>query len=100
MIRLWLERTLPQEFADLLPAGVVVIGAASETPQTPLVRLGAAHGIIASSRIRYNGELMDAAKELRVISRTGMGLDNIDLAAASARGIAVCNAPDGPTIST
>ena len=29
-----------------------------------------------------------------------MGVDNIDLAAASARGIVVCNAPEGPTIST
>src|SRR5438128_1296838 len=100
MIRLWLERRLPPEFVDLLPEGVRIIAAASDTPQMPLAMIGDAHAIVASSRVQYNAALMDSATDLRVISRTGMGVDNIDLAAASARGIAVCNAPDGPTIST
>ena len=34
---------------------------------------------------------------LRVIARTGIGVDSVDIAAATSRGIAVCNAPDGPT---
>jgi D-3-phosphoglycerate dehydrogenase len=59
-----------------------------------------ADAIIASARVRYDAELMDRVPTLRVISRTGIGLDNISLADASERGIAVCHAPDGPTIST
>jgi D-3-phosphoglycerate dehydrogenase len=43
---------------------------------------------------------MDRAPRLRVISRSGTGLDNIAIHDATQRGIAVCNVPDGPTIST
>ena len=43
---------------------------------------------------------MDLAPRLRVISRTGVGYDTVDVVAATARGIAVCFAPDAPTVST
>ncbi len=43
---------------------------------------------------------MDLAPDLRVISRTGIGYEKVDVAAATERGIAVCNTPDAPTIST
>jgi phosphoglycerate dehydrogenase-like enzyme len=43
---------------------------------------------------------MDRAPDLRVIARTGIGYERIDLAEATRRGIAVCNTPDAPTIST
>ena len=59
-----------------------------------------AQAIVASARVRYDAELMDRVPALRVISRTGIGLDNIAVHEATARGIAVCNVPDGPTTST
>ena len=43
---------------------------------------------------------MDRAPALVVIARTGIGYDAVDVAAATRRGIAVCNTPDGPTVST
>src|SRR5919107_6136857 len=43
---------------------------------------------------------MNAATRLRVIGRAGVGVDNIDVAAATQRGIVVMNAPDGNTITT
>src|SRR5437764_9205589 len=43
---------------------------------------------------------MEAAKKLRVIGRAGVGVDNIDVAAATMRGVVVMNAPDGNTITT
>jgi phosphoglycerate dehydrogenase-like enzyme len=43
---------------------------------------------------------MDRAPQLRVIARTGIGVDGVDEAEATRRRIAVCNAPDGPTVST
>src|SRR5260370_10815895 len=57
-------------------------------------------GLIVRSETKVTAELMDAAKKLRVIGRAGVGVDNIDVAAATARGIVVMNAPDGNTITT
>src|SRR4030095_7915009 len=44
--------------------------------------------------------LMDSATKLRVVGRAGVGVDNIDVPAATERGIVVMNAPDGNTITT
>jgi D-3-phosphoglycerate dehydrogenase len=100
MFKIWFERTLPAEFIPLLAEDSFAVGAANETPKNPLAALGEAQAIIAGSGIYYNDEVMTQAPHLRVISRTGIGLDNVDVAAATARGIAVCNAPDAPTIAT
>lgn len=100
MYKIWFERTLPPAYASLLNGVAVAVGAASETPETPFAALEEAQAIIAGGRIRYNAALMDLAPHLRVISRTGIGLDNVSIPEATARGIAVCNAPDAPTIAT
>lgn len=57
-------------------------------------------GLIVRSATKVSAELMDAAKTLRVIGRAGVGVDNIDVNAATARGVVVMNAPDGNTITT
>jgi D-3-phosphoglycerate dehydrogenase len=59
-----------------------------------------ADGVIVRSATRITAELMDAAEKLRVIGRAGVGVDNIDVKAATERGIVVMNAPDGNTITT
>ncbi len=51
------------------------------------------------------GHRWDAARfarfpDLRIVSRMGIGYDNVDVAAAVAAGVTVCNAPDAPTVST
>lgn len=57
-------------------------------------------GLVVRSETKVTPELMNAATRLRVIGRAGVGVDNIDVAAATARGIVVMNAPDGNTITT
>lgn len=57
-------------------------------------------GLIVRSETKVTAGVMDAAKKLRVIGRAGVGVDNIDVPAATARGIVVMNAPDGNTITT
>lgn len=54
---------------------------------------------VGRSATQLPAELLRAAKRLRVIGRAGVGTDNIDLAAATALGIAVINAPSGNTIA-
>jgi D-3-phosphoglycerate dehydrogenase len=99
MNRIWLERALPSEYLSLF-VDAIVAGSASATPDQPFVALPGAHAIVAGSRYKYDGEVMDRSPELRVIARTGIGYDNVVVADATARGIAVCIAPDSPTIST
>ena len=55
-----------------------------------------AAGLIAGTE-KINEDLLQRAKSLKVISRYGIGLDNIDLEAAKMRGIIICNTPDAPT---
>jgi D-3-phosphoglycerate dehydrogenase len=57
-------------------------------------------GLIVRSETKVTPEVLDAANNLRVIGRAGVGVDNIDVPAATIRGIAVMNAPDGNTITT
>src|SRR4051794_35537658 len=57
-------------------------------------------GLVVRSETRVTVEVMDAAAKLRVVGRAGVGVDNIDVAAATTRGIVVMNAPDGNTITT
>jgi D-3-phosphoglycerate dehydrogenase / 2-oxoglutarate reductase len=47
-----------------------------------------------------SAEVIEAAKSLRVIGRAGVGVDNVDLAAATRRGVLVMNSPGGNTVST
>ncbi|MGI8566070.1 MAG: phosphoglycerate dehydrogenase [Pyrinomonadaceae bacterium] len=57
-------------------------------------------GLIVRSETKVTAPLMDAAGRLRAIGRAGVGVDNIDVPAATARGIIVMNAPDGNTMTT
>ena len=57
-------------------------------------------GLIVRSETKVTANLMDAAGKLRVIGRAGVGVDNIEVPAATTRGIVVMNAPDGNTITT
>jgi D-3-phosphoglycerate dehydrogenase len=65
-----------------------------------LEALATANGLIVRSATKVREEMLALAPELRVIGRAGVGVDNIDLEAATARGVAVANAPAGNTVST
>ncbi len=58
------------------------------------------HGILVRSETKLNKRVIEAATQLRIIGRAGVGVDNVDVPAATARGIVVMNTPVGNTIST
>src|SRR6516164_8559375 len=60
----------------------------------------AADGVIVRSGTRITAELLENPGKLRAVVRAGVGVDNIDVAAATRRGIVVMNTPGGNTVST
>src|SRR5438067_2917504 len=62
--------------------------------------LAGCEGLMVRSETNVPAELLDTAKSLRVIGRAGVGVDNIDVPAATSCGIVIMNAPDGNTITT
>ena len=57
-------------------------------------------GIVVRSSTDVTPEVLKAAENLKVVGRAGVGVDNIDIDAATERGVLVMNTPDGNTIST
>jgi len=62
-------------------------------------RIGAYHGILIRSATKMTAELIDRATNLRVIGRAGVGVDNVDVPAATRRGIVVANAPQSNVVT-
>ena len=100
MLRLWSDRTIPPLIRSEFEKHLHLSGSAEESPEDPLRDLPCAHAIVAGGRRTYDGKFMDQYPDLKVICRTGIGIDNIFVEEATERGIAVCNTPEGPTLST
>jgi D-3-phosphoglycerate dehydrogenase len=62
-------------------------------------RIGAYHGILIRSATKMTAELIGKATNLRVIGRAGVGVDNVDVDAATQRGIVVANAPQSNVVT-
>jgi D-3-phosphoglycerate dehydrogenase len=76
----------------------VVMVKDSSTPEFAS-ELKTAAGLIVRSATRVDAAMLEGAPDLKVVGRAGVGVDNIDVAAASERGVAVMNSPGGNTIS-
>jgi D-3-phosphoglycerate dehydrogenase / 2-oxoglutarate reductase len=62
-------------------------------------RLGEYDGIVIRSATKMTAELIERGERLRVIGRAGVGVDNVDVAAATKRGIVVANAPQSNVVT-
>lgn len=85
---------------DLLNAAVeTVVVAADDRPETILALLDdSVEGVIVRYNV-FNRAMIESAKNLKVISRHGIGVELIDLAAATEHGVMVVNTPDAATVS-
>jgi D-3-phosphoglycerate dehydrogenase len=69
-------------------------------PDALLEEIADADGLVIRSGTKVSADVIAAAEALRVIGRAGIGVDNVDVGAATARGIAVMNTPGGNNITT
>lgn len=88
----YVDAVVPADYVDLFDHRAHVVG--------PDDGLDVAVAVIAGARVRWDAAMFARSPRLRVISRLGIGYDNVDVAAAAAAGVVVCNAPMAPTVST
>jgi D-3-phosphoglycerate dehydrogenase len=90
----------PSAVQLLQQAGLNVTAPGQMKRDETLVAIAEADALIIRSATKADAALINAANKLKVIARAGVGVDNVDLDAASARRIAVMNTPDGNTVAT
>ncbi len=71
-----------------------------ETPEALIARIGDYDGLAIRSATKVTKAVLDAATNLKVVGRAGIGVDNVDIPAASAKGVVVMNTPFGNSITT
>ena len=79
---------------------VVDNNAATSHPKALSEIIGDFHGLAVRSGTKVTKEVLKNAKNLKVIGRAGIGVDNIDVQAATKQGVVIMNAPGGNTITT
>ena len=92
--------SLPTSALDVLQAdGWIVDSRTGRAPKELAADLADADAILVRSATKVDAALIAAAPRLRIIARAGVGVDNVDVVAASARGILVVNAAGASSIS-
>lgn len=84
---------------DLLKQEGAVVVATEMSREQLMEEVAEADAILVRSRTKVTREVIEKAKKLKVIGRAGVGVDNIDLEAATEHGILVVNAPEASSIT-
>jgi D-3-phosphoglycerate dehydrogenase len=90
----------PNAAAILRDRGCEVDEITGETPEQLIARIGDYDGLAIRSSTKVTKAILAAATNLKVIGRAGIGVDNVDIPAASAQGVVVMNTPFGNSITT
>ena len=85
--RIWIDRTPPP--GVVIPPDVELMNGPED-----------ADGVVVGSDLPWDDDTCRRLPQLMVVARSGIGYDNVDVAACAAHGVAACNAPDAPTVST
>jgi D-3-phosphoglycerate dehydrogenase len=94
--------SLAQEGIEVLrqAPGIEVVEKPGLPPGELLEAIAEADGLIIRSGTKVTGDVIAAGERLKVIGRAGIGVDNVDVSAATSRGIVVVNTPEGNNITT
>ena len=90
----------PQAAKIFRDRGVEVDEITGKTPEELAAMIGDYDGLAIRSSTKVTQAILDAATNLKVIGRAGIGVDNVDIPAASAKGVVVMNTPFGNSITT
>jgi D-3-phosphoglycerate dehydrogenase len=101
MYKILVADSLPKDIIEKynLNANLQVDDKAGISTEDLIATIGEYDGLVVRSRTKATAEIIDTAKNLKVIGRAGAGVDNIDAKAATGRGIIVMNTPGGNTIA-
>ena len=86
-LRIWIDRTPPP--GVVIPSDVELV----DGPEH-------ADGVVVAADRPWDDDACLRLPNLKVVARSGIGYDNVDVAACAAHGVAACNTPDAPTVST
>src|SRR6266536_2196224 len=93
------EQLAPNGLARLREAGHTVDERLGLSPEELLTDVVGAEALIIRSATQVTAEVLEAATDLVVVGRAGIGLDNVDVDAATRRGVMVVNAPQSTVLS-
>ncbi len=89
------DRLAPVGARILQEAGLEVDEKPGMSPDAIKAVIGNYDGLVIRSATKVTADLLESASRLKVVGRAGIGLDNVDIPAASEKGVVVMNAPDG-----
>jgi D-3-phosphoglycerate dehydrogenase / 2-oxoglutarate reductase len=91
----------PKGVELLETGGQLLVDVKTGLKEKELVAIVAGYSaLVVRSQSKVTADVIDAAKQLKVIGRAGVGVDNVDVDAATRRGVIVMNTPSGNTVST
>ena len=99
MPKILIADPIAQEGIDLLKGQADVDVKTGMEPKELLDAVGEYDALVVRSETKVTADVIEAGKKLQVVARAGIGVDNIDLDAATSAGIAVVNAPTGNTVA-
>ncbi len=102
MFKILVADSLSEEGINILKSSkefVVDVKVGLKAPDLKAI-VGEYDALVVRSATKVTQEIIDAGAKLKIIGRAGVGLDNVDLKAATAKGIIVMNTPGGNTTST
>lgn len=92
--RIFVDHPFPDVYRDLVDGRAEIVGSGTDDG------LGTCDAILAGSVRPWNAEAFALAPSAKVISRVGVGYDNVIVDEAAAAGLVVCNTPTAPMVST
>ncbi len=100
MLKVLISDALSERAAEILAARGIEVDFSPGLPAHELkARIGSFDGLAVRSATKVTSDILTRAEKLKVIGRAGIGVDNIDVAAATERGIVVMNTPYGNSIT-